>query len=227
MLRSGLVCYFGVPYRTSQHLSAKLIPVLLNGLQSRCFAKGKKQEKFKKSRTIDAYVPHTVPVRRVEKIPSNEKYKVGADDDSKQKFSGEEIEGIFVACAGFCLAVILIARSYRPRPNPSPKAKPARQGVDLETLSKKHKLFTEMWKDSPAYRDLAALFEDDILDNDRIKITACMCLCLGTLSGPSWLPNGKSYNSSMSQLVAFESMVELLRKSTFCKPKRLSLIKDL
>ncbi len=58
---------FGMQSRTSQQLPTRPTPVLFNGLQSRCFSNGRKQEKFKKSRTSDSYIPHTVPVRRLEK----------------------------------------------------------------------------------------------------------------------------------------------------------------
>ena len=85
-----------------------------------------------------------------------------------------------------------------------------RKGVTLESLSREHEKITKAWKASPEYRGLARFFEDQVLSNDSIDIASCICLCLGTLSGEGWTSKYRAYDHSMSQLIVFESVVDLL-----------------
>lgn len=93
-----------------------------------------------------------------------------------------------------------------------PKPSPIMSGQSMHTLQQKYGKFTREWKASAAYKDIFKFFIDTLLKLDTIDIDSCMCLCLGSLSCERNSPGEKEYNRSMSQLVAFESLVELLSK---------------
>ena len=96
-------------------------------------------------------------------------------------------------------------------PTPDWTARPPRWGESLDKLRNKHKNLTKRWRVSAEHRELV-VFLKSILDDGSVHITTCLCLCLGTLSGPSWTSRYDSSSAAMSQLVAFESMVEILRR---------------
>ena len=80
----------------------------------------------------------------------------------------------------------------------------------VDTLLEKHQTFTKIWKESAAYHDLRTFFTDTVLKIECFRITACMCLGLGSLSAVYGTKDPGDCRSAMYQLVAFESMIELL-----------------
>lgn len=91
-------------------------------------------------------------------------------------------------------------------------------GTTMNTLLAKHEKFTKVWKASETYRELHEFLTEVLCNIDKFQIKSCMCLCLGSLTADwprvggwdreeEW---GDSYTTSLSQLVAFESWIELL-----------------
>lgn len=58
-------------------------------------------------------------------------------------------------------------------------------------------------------------FNQILLKQETLRINSCMCLCLGSFSADTTYPGYKLYKDSLSQLVAFESWVELLSRSKY------------
>lgn len=204
--------------------------------QSRSFAKGKGQRSSKKCGTSGTYARPTAPAYSYGKSRIDNKSIFGS---RPKLFSKWEL-------ASFVLFAVVLAVQYaiskRSHSGPDPEAQlpqdgaiietvlkihesftqtweasPPQEGVSLETLSKKHESYTETWKASAEYGDLVSFFKETVLRNNSVKITTCMNLCLGSLSGPSWTTEHNGVDHAMSQLVAFESMVELLRE--FMQPR--------
>lgn len=71
------------------------------------------------------------------------------------------------------------------------------------------------WKESAAYQELSTFFNQTLLKQETLRINSCMCLCLGSFSADTKYPGRKSYKDSLSELVAFESWVELLSMSKY------------
>lgn len=88
-----------------------------------------------------------------------------------------------------------------------------RAGVTHDLLVAHHEAFTHTWKASAVYERVCDLFRTRVLQNEDITIDSCMCLALGSPSAEEPATYGKSYNNSMSQLVVFESLIDLLSKS--------------
>lgn len=175
--------------------------------QSTSFAKNHKQPTFKKAGKNGSHGRTTALIYNYPKAIDKKPTVI-----SKPKiFSKGELIVFAVATLFLVLRPTLYIQSRNNNPNPT--AQSVQEGVNLESLSKKHKSYTYKWEASAEYRDLASFFKETVLRNDGMVITACMCLCLGTLSGPSWTTIHNSADFAMSQLVAFESMVELLRES--------------
>lgn len=210
------------PFPRSQCLSVRPCAISIPHW-SRAFAKGKERAKFKKGRNDGTSSKRTVPIVCVQGRKRVEaEYKASADEISKPSFSRKWKLAIFGFLARFMAILFVGTRRIPMKPVWTPH--PPREGMSLKTLSKKHKKCTNMWKKSAAFQDLLSFFEV-MLDNDSIDITACMCLCLGTLSGQSWTSASDSCDAAMSQLVAFESMVELLRELTETDTERARLTK--
>ena len=88
---------------------------------------------------------------------------------------------------------------------------PVAEGVSLDSLIAKHQKYTDAWRTSSAYSECRELLINTVLKQKNIRITQCMCLCLGSLSTQQTVGRGKKkYSHSMSQLVAFEGWVESL-----------------
>lgn len=88
---------------------------------------------------------------------------------------------------------------------------PVAEGVCLDSLIAKHQKYTDAWRTSSAYSACRELLINTVLMRKNIRITQCMCLCLGSLSTQQTVGRGKKkYSHSMSQLVAFEGWVESL-----------------
>lgn len=67
----------------------------------------------------------------------------------------------------------------RPLPIEFQPATP-KTGTTVASLLEKHRKFMEAWKLSAAYRNTCNLFNEALLQNQRMEITTCMCLCLGS-----------------------------------------------
>lgn len=180
--------------------------------QSRAFAKGKEHAHSKQRGMKDRNSRPTAPDYSHQKHTAAKESTVG----SRQKFWDR---GDFVIVVLFALVLAVgVTKSKRPRiDNPNPKPQSAREGVNQETLSQKHKSFTETWEASAEYRDLITFSEQTVPMNDSLRITTCMCLCPETLSRASWTTKHDATNYAMSQLVVFETMVKLLRKFFQCR----------
>ena len=77
-----------------------------------------------------------------------------------------------------------------------------------------HQNFTKAWKASIEYQKIRHFFSEVLLNMENLQVTSCMCLCLGSLTWNLGKPcNCQDCIGPMSQLVAFESLVELLSDS--------------
>ena len=89
---------------------------------------------------------------------------------------------------------------------------PIRDGVTPETLAKSYKVQKQAWDGSTKQKEFCAAFTK-AMQHPLVKITSCMCLGLGTLSGSAPRAIDDEDNlRSIRQLVVFEESVELLRK---------------
>ena len=86
---------------------------------------------------------------------------------------------------------------------------PIPQDASLSTLQGLHQNLIKAWKSSAAYDACCASFQDVILKQQGLKITSGMCIALGSISQKF---GGKIDRDrrSMSQLVVFETWLELL-----------------
>ena len=66
------------------------------------------------------------------------------------------------------------------------------------------------WKASEMYKAVKNAFEQQLLKADNLRITSCICIGLGTMTAEFI---GRA-DTSLSQLAALESMLELLSKIT-------------
>ena len=197
-------------YPRSQYLCIEPNPVRI-GHHTRTYVKDKGRGKSKKHRNSSVYTPRPLLTYSHGRNGPKAKKNVPGDDDSNTRFSGKWMTAAGVIFLATVAVTSLGSRSYQKTPDWTPHL--PREGMSLELLSRNHKTWTEKWKKSAEYRDIVTFFES-VFDNDSIDITVCMCLCLGTLSGRSWTTAFDSCDAAMSQPVALESMVELLRKST-------------
>ena len=85
------------------------------------------------------------------------------------------------------------------------------QGTTLESLTAEHARATIDYRASRMYRNTAEIFQQTVLQQSRLRVSSCICLCLGSLSGP---PEDKSEDPEnkeiLSQLVGFEGIIHLL-----------------
>ena len=85
--------------------------------------------------------------------------------------------------------------------------------MTFDVVTVKHQKYTEIWRGSEAYRFLFKSIEQTALKQNRLEVSLCMCLGLGSFTGVHHKDIGeKSRNCSLSQLVAFEGWVEQLSK---------------
>lgn len=87
---------------------------------------------------------------------------------------------------------------------------PIPENSNLSTLQTSHRELAEAWKDSSAYDTCCNLFQNHVLRQETLKITSAMCLGLGSLSEDSGIEYEESRGNPMSQLVVFESWLQLL-----------------
>lgn len=85
------------------------------------------------------------------------------------------------------------------------------EGTTLNEVIKTYDSYVDLWKATDSCAEMITLFEQTLLTLKDLRVNACFCLGLGTLTAPhpycSPTPEGSLY-----QLAAFETMVEVLRK---------------
>ena len=87
---------------------------------------------------------------------------------------------------------------------------PVDKEMTLARLSEKHDSLKRDWEASDHHRTLVETFEDTVLKQKNISITACMCVGLGSMNTGGRERDQDSCDRSMLQLVCFESWVDLL-----------------
>lgn len=61
------------------------------------------------------------------------------------------------------------------------------------------------------YAKTSKMFRETVLTEKSLRVSSCICLCLGSLSGPPEEEDDDPENTIiLSQLVAFEGIIELL-----------------
>ena len=84
--------------------------------------------------------------------------------------------------------------------------------MTFDLISAKYQSFTETWKNSSAYHQCYGLIERTALQQEKLQITHCMCLGLGSFTNHSNYDYASWRGCSLSQLVVFESWVDQLSK---------------
>ena len=87
-------------------------------------------------------------------------------------------------------------------------------GKTLEYLTANHQRYTDTWRASEGFSSSRTLLENTVLKQETVTITQVVCLCLGSLSSFHMYMDhlgNKTYDHAMSQLVALEGWIEILR----------------
>lgn len=87
---------------------------------------------------------------------------------------------------------------------------PMDKEMTREKLSERYERLKRDWEVSDSHRILVKAFEDTVLKQKKLSITACMCLGLGSMNSGSRRRNQDNCDKSMKQLVCFESWIGLL-----------------
>ena len=87
---------------------------------------------------------------------------------------------------------------------------PVDKEMTLARLSEKHESLKRDWEASDHHRTLVEVFENTVLKQEDLSITACMCFGLGSMNTGGRERYQDSCDRSMLQLVCFESWVDLL-----------------
>ena len=84
--------------------------------------------------------------------------------------------------------------------------------LDPLTIAAKHTEYGRRWRESEAYKQSAGFIQSTLLPLENLYIDCCICLGLGsfTMDEPL-LHHGPDPRRALSQLVAFESWIELLK----------------
>ena len=104
---------------------------------------------------------------------------------------------------------------------------PILHGTTFRDLENRHEVETNFYRDSAACANMHYTFSFMLrrqasLKNPTIRVTNCICLGLGSLSGRMGVPEAKPIpdreikyhmDISMAQLVAFENMMNVLKKN--------------
>ena len=87
---------------------------------------------------------------------------------------------------------------------------PVDKEMTLEKLSEKYETMKRAWEASDNHHTLLRAFENTVLKQKNLHITACMCLGLGPMNCGGLHRSQDGCNKSMSQLIRFESWISLL-----------------
>ena len=99
------------------------------------------------------------------------------------------------------------------------------EAPDPSVIAAQHERLAHQWKQRPQYKEIVDFFDQVLLKLDGFRIDRCMCVGMGSFTVSQFRTrwrdrNGnlckgfgsRDVNVSFSQLVAFESWIELLRK---------------
>ena len=84
--------------------------------------------------------------------------------------------------------------------------------MTFDVISAKHQSFTETWRKSSAYHQCRSVIERTALQQQKMQVTHCMCLGLGSFTDRSNYDFASWDGRSLSQLVVFEGWVDQLSK---------------
>ena len=109
--------------------------------------------------------------------------------------------------------------SYTGKLTPWADPQPILPGMTMQKLQEQHSESTQKWENSEPGRISVAVLRGVLNEHANLKITSCVALGLGSLSGGlerSWGPLG---DAPMSQLVAFESWIKIFQEHFQSSPK--------
>lgn len=98
--------------------------------------------------------------------------------------------------------------------DPKACAEPVFKGMTFEVISQKHQEFTKAWRELPEYHMWVHAIEETVLKQQKLHITSCMCLGLGTFTGTVQITEPRFREVHLAQLVVFESLIDLLSTSS-------------
>ena len=93
-------------------------------------------------------------------------------------------------------------------------AVPVVKGMTFDVISEKHQQATKAWRELPDYHAWVAVIEQTLFKHQKLNVTSCMCLGLGTLTGTIRITGHPFREVSLAQLVVFESIVDLLSRDS-------------
>ncbi|CAF9923974.1 MAG: hypothetical protein HETSPECPRED_005479 [Heterodermia speciosa] len=96
---------------------------------------------------------------------------------------------------------------------------PILPGMTIQTLQEQHYESTQKWENSEPGRISAAVLRGVLNEQANLKITSCVALGLGSFSGGLERFWGSLADAPMSQLVAFESWIKIIREHFQSSPK--------
>jgi hypothetical protein len=93
---------------------------------------------------------------------------------------------------------------------------PAVDTLDLSAINSECDQLSTEWNSSKTKKDLTTYVGSDILTQKELSLNAALCLGLGTMGASSEAGSDKSLlagerNTSLNQLLAFETVLECLR----------------
>ena len=97
---------------------------------------------------------------------------------------------------------------------------PVDEKMTVEILTEKHEKMKMDWEASIHYRALIQTFEETVLKQKKLSITACMFLGLGSMNCGSEIRKPIACDRSMMQLVVWESLISLLSESSLREQTR-------
>lgn len=83
---------------------------------------------------------------------------------------------------------------------------------NLEVTAKDYEERAAQWRNSPCFSDLKNLLEDRVLPLQHLRLDNCIGLGFGSFTSASQVTSDDIGETAMTQLAAFEAMVEILRE---------------
>ena len=97
--------------------------------------------------------------------------------------------------------------------NPMPSS--ISDGMTMSILKEKFEKFNLRWRESAAYNDTEAWFDQTLPNLETMQIDSAVCLALGSFTGERSVQYAlRDAERSLSQLVAFESWIDSLSRRT-------------